>query len=232
MNTTVGKTDSPAVCILTAGLGTRMGGIAQDLNKALLPIRGKAVISHIIESFSADTEFVIGLGYKGDLVRDYLTIAHPDAHFIFVEIDNFDGPGSGPGYSLSKCQEHLKRPFFYLPCDGLFDIDLNVALDHDWVGVAVVPQEESSKYCMFDIDDSGLVTTIRDKELCPPDYMAFTGLVFVKNYDAFWRGLSEPTLIGGERQVSKGLEGLVKENYLSSHSFGWRDLGSYEKYIA
>ena len=39
------------VCILTAGKGTRMGSYASYLNKAILPIKEKAVISHIIEKF-------------------------------------------------------------------------------------------------------------------------------------------------------------------------------------
>ena len=39
------------VCILAAGNGTRMGHYSKVINKALLPINKKAVISHIIEKF-------------------------------------------------------------------------------------------------------------------------------------------------------------------------------------
>ena len=37
------------VCILAAGVGSRMGELSQYVNKAILPINYKAVISHIIE---------------------------------------------------------------------------------------------------------------------------------------------------------------------------------------
>jgi len=37
------------VCILAVGVGSRMGPLTQNINKAILPINFKAVISHIIE---------------------------------------------------------------------------------------------------------------------------------------------------------------------------------------
>ena len=36
------------VCILAAGVGSRVGDVTQNINKALLPINFKAVISYII----------------------------------------------------------------------------------------------------------------------------------------------------------------------------------------
>ena len=92
------------VCILTAGQGSRMGNLGQKLNKALHTIDGKAIISHIIDKFPKETEFVIGVGFLGEQVRQYLQIAHENNKIIFVDVDNFLGPGSGPGYSLLCCR--------------------------------------------------------------------------------------------------------------------------------
>ena len=60
------------ICILAAGRGTRMGPVCNNINKALLPLNNKAIISHIIEKFSKKDSFVIGLGYKGEQVKSYL----------------------------------------------------------------------------------------------------------------------------------------------------------------
>jgi mannose-6-phosphate isomerase-like protein (cupin superfamily) len=79
---------TPAVLILAAGLGTRLKGLTKDVSKAMLPIANKAIISHIIEKFPLSTEFVIGLGYLGHQVRQYLGMAHPDRQFKFVVVDN------------------------------------------------------------------------------------------------------------------------------------------------
>ena len=65
------------ICILTAGKGTRMWPYNEKINKALLPVKNKAIISHLIEQFQSNDEFIIGLGYLGDQVKDYLLTAHP-----------------------------------------------------------------------------------------------------------------------------------------------------------
>ena len=66
------------VLIPTSGRGSRLGDLTEYLNKALVPVGDKAVISHIIDLYPADTEFLIMLGYKGGIVLEYLTLAHPD----------------------------------------------------------------------------------------------------------------------------------------------------------
>ena len=40
------------VCILTAGVGSRMGKLSDELNKALFVFKDKAIISHIINHYS------------------------------------------------------------------------------------------------------------------------------------------------------------------------------------
>ena len=70
------------VIIPTAGLGTRLKNLTKNLNKSLITINNKPVISHIIDNFNEDTEFVIPLGFDGDKVKEYLTIAYPKKNFF------------------------------------------------------------------------------------------------------------------------------------------------------
>ena len=42
--------------ILAAGVGSRMESYTNQINKGLLPIGGKAVISHIIENSNVDED--------------------------------------------------------------------------------------------------------------------------------------------------------------------------------
>ena len=101
-----------------------MGPVCNNINKALLPLNNKAIISHIIEKFSKKDSFVIGLGYKGEQVKSYLKTAHPDKKFEFVNIKNFDGKGSGPGLSLLQCKDLLNEPFYYMPCEAIIHTNL------------------------------------------------------------------------------------------------------------
>lgn len=68
----------PAICILTAGKGTRMGQYGKHVNKSLLPIDNVAMISHAIEKTDSNCEIVVALGYKSNQVREYCEAAHPD----------------------------------------------------------------------------------------------------------------------------------------------------------
>ena len=45
------------VIIPTAGLGVRLKNLTKNLNKSLITVNNKPVISHIIDSFKEDTEF-------------------------------------------------------------------------------------------------------------------------------------------------------------------------------
>ncbi|MBT6842761.1 MAG: NTP transferase domain-containing protein, partial [Candidatus Melainabacteria bacterium] len=122
------------VCILTSGRGTRMGEFCEIANKAILPIDNKGVISHIINQFPLDTKFIISLGFKADQVRNYLDIAHSDSDIEYVTVDKFEGEGTGPGYSLSCCKEHLNRPFYFVSCDTLWTNDIPLDIEENWFG--------------------------------------------------------------------------------------------------
>ena len=71
------------VLIPTAGLGTRLEKHTKYLNKSLVSINLKPTLCYQIEKFPEDTEFIIALGYKGNLVKQFLKIAYPNKTFVF-----------------------------------------------------------------------------------------------------------------------------------------------------
>lgn len=220
------------VCILTAGRGTRMGPYAEIINKALLPYEGKAILSHIIDGFPKGTPFVIALGHRGDQVRDYLTAAHPDDNITYSIVDNYDQPGSGPGYSIWCCREHLQKPFYFVAADTVAKFDATQMTDTNWAGVSSVPAEESKRFCNFTVDADRFIDKIYDKQI-PPNLdpvPAFVGLMFIKDCQLFWDALAKPETVAGEVQVSAGLKALVAAGNLRAREVGWKDFGVYDDY--
>ena len=69
------------------------------LPKGFLPINDKPGITHIIDSLPELSEVVIAIGDDGDIYEQFFPILYPNTKFIFVKIENSDGPGSGPGTS-------------------------------------------------------------------------------------------------------------------------------------
>lgn len=220
---------STPVCILTAGRGTRMGPLADVINKSLLPYKGKAIISHIISSFPKDTPFIIALGYQDQQVRDYLSIVHPELNIQFVEVDRYEGEGTGPGYSLLCCRSYLESPFYFVSCDTLFSANLDKAPESNWVGVASVSKNQQANYCNMQIM-KGEVTGILDKQKVDKQTSAFTGFMYIHDYQIFWQALVDKNYISGEHQISNGLLGLLTHSKLYSIQVKWLDLGTYEKY--
>ena len=47
------------VLLTTSGLGSRLGNLTKFTNKSLVRIGDKPVLSHIIESYPNDVEFII-----------------------------------------------------------------------------------------------------------------------------------------------------------------------------
>jgi len=182
------------ICILTAGKGTRMGKYGEKINKSLLPVRNKAIITHILDSFSPNDEFVIAIGCYGQQVKDYLKIAHPDRKIKFVNIENYENEGSGPGLSLLMCEPLLQEPFYYMPCDCILRTNLENLQKNNWIGVTKVSTKESSKYCNVAVQN-GQVIDIRDKLESGTEYFAFSAPLYVKDHKIFWDSLKSNKII-------------------------------------
>ncbi len=100
-------------------MGTRLYPFTESLNKALIKLGDKPIISHIIEQYPKNTRFIVTLGHLGDQVKDYLQIVHQDINFEFIYVDNYSGPGSSLLKSLSYVFGSIKSPFIFNACDTL-----------------------------------------------------------------------------------------------------------------
>lgn len=213
------------VVILAAGTGSRMKDFTKTFNKVLIPIQGKPTICHIIEKFLKDIEIVIAVGYKKESVMDYLSIAYPERKITFVEVDNFDKQGSGPGYSLLCCKNYLQCPFIQFAGDTLVAEEIPIP-DKNWFGIAKVNNTE--RFCSVKVE-KGRIVRIDDKMKTDNNF-AFIGLGGVYNYKAFWAKLEKSKdLIKGEIQVSNGFRALIEEG-LFPKNFKWFDTGTVESY--
>ena len=137
------------VVIFCGGLGVRMGEETQRIPKPMIRIGNRPILWHIMRYYAAwgHTEFVLCLGYKGDVIKEYF-LSHNEALFIDfvlegygaepeVEILNRDG---GPwritfadtgtrstiGERLKLVEPYLGGDEMFMATygDGLADVDL------------------------------------------------------------------------------------------------------------
>ena len=211
------------VCLLAAGLGTRMGVISDNLHKALLPLGNRAVISRIIDQFPPDATFVVAVGNRAHQVEAFLRFAHPDRAFEFVNVDPYRGPGSGPGHSLVACRDLLKEAFYFTACDTL----INEALprrQENWVAVSAVTDPQN--WCTALVDDGMLVTEFEYKSATSKARYAFAGLAYIRDHAAFWGGLAAGVRGAGEVQVNEGLAAIP----VRAVPLSWSDAGNLRAY--
>ena len=196
-NRSDGKIESehktPAVLILAAGIGSRLGNLTKNINKAMLPIDNKAIISYIINKFPSNYEFVVALGYKGEFIKEYCKLAYPNHKFTFVNIDNYTGDKSGPGYSALLCKQHLQRPFYWIVADCIIDSKIP-HLDGNWLGV--YPTSYPEKYSTIKTNNKDEIVEFKNKSKEGFD-KAFIGLASIWDYNTFWEQL-ENNMVNGE----------------------------------
>src|SRR6185436_15978389 len=99
------------VLITTSGIGSRLGELTKNTNKALIKVAGKPALSYIIDSYPKDMEFVVTVGYLKEQVIDFIKSNYPHLNVTFAEVDKFDGPGTSMGYSMLQARKYLQCPF-------------------------------------------------------------------------------------------------------------------------
>lgn len=138
------------VVILCGGYGTRLSEETQVKPKPLVEIGGRPILWHIMKIYAqyGHTDFLLALGYKGEVIKDYflnyharssdLTIAlktgdihysNPDAEDWSVSLVH-TGTESMTGGRLLRLKTHLQSQgtFMLTYGDGVADVDLDALL--------------------------------------------------------------------------------------------------------
>lgn len=208
-------------CIMAAGKGSRNKSI-KGIHKALLPIENKTVISHIFDKIPKSIEIIIAVGYKSDQIKSYLNLVHSDRKIKFVDIENYDGEGSGPGLSLLMCEPYLQCPFIFTSVDTIVEESFGLEeLSRNWIGYSDIKKNESFSYCLVEGEK------YLDKFYYGYGDKAFIGMAGIYDYKIFWNELRVKSLIKNEHQV---LNGFRKLENIELKYFTWHDTGNDNSY--
>jgi choline kinase len=161
------------VIITCSGLGSRLRPMTNYLNKALVKLGDKAIISHILESYPKNCRFIVTIGYLGDQVMDYIEINHSDLNIEYVSVNPYDGEGSSLLYSLSRVFPLLDKPFVYNACDTYVAGNKNLIANTAIVAKAYIGNQYRKYTTNIENDPANV------GELC------YTGLCYIKDYEKF-----------------------------------------------
>lgn len=231
--------------ILCGGIGTRMKEETEFKPKPLVLIGGKPILWHIMKIYShfGYSEFILALGYKGDMIKDYflnqraflndftLDTARNKINFHNNQCDDFritfaeTGSESQTGERILRVKKYITEEEFMVTYgDGVADIDIDkLVAFHKKQGTigTITGAHPYSKYGLIKIDEKrNLVMNFEQKPLMY-DYASVGFMVFNKKaFDYFDEG-----------PIENGLIKLTKESQLSvyRHEGFWKGMDTYRE---
>lgn len=134
--------------ILAGGFGTRLGEETVSKPKPMVEIGGRPILWHIMKSYAAQgfAEFVLALGYKGEVIKRYFRDYHALSTDFTVklgsgtiehhatEVDDWTvhaidtGADVMTGGRVKRLQKHLGETFMLTYGDGVSNVDVKKLL--------------------------------------------------------------------------------------------------------
>lgn len=211
------------VFIPTAGLGTRLEISTKHFNKCMIQIGSIPVISHIIDSYPENYNFVIAVGYKSEHIVEYCRIAYPHRKISFVKIQNFSGSKASLTHTIKKSLNKLNEPFFFHSNDSIIVKEkFYKKVKSDFIYLSKTAPEPL-KYRTASVKNTK-VLQIYDKQNLTNKVYNYIGVAFVKNYKKFKDILKKEKKENGEVSY---FQKLINENNDLNFRFinQWIDIG-------
>ncbi len=195
------------VVILAGGMGTRLAEETATRPKPMVEIGGRPIIWHIMKhyAFYGFNEFIVALGYKGDIIKRYFNDYFCMNGSISISLGNGKvtvhdrvqenwkvhlvetGLYTNTGGRIKKLEPWLKEegPFLLTYGDGLCNVNLNELLafhrNHGKL-VTVTAVRPPARFGSLEFSDGDLVTAFVEKPLSGGGWI--NGGYFVVEKDA------------------------------------------------
>ena len=107
--------------VMAGGKGTRMEPFTKIFPKALLPVKEKPIIQHIIEKFaqSGVNKFFITVNYKTVILKSFFSELNLNYSISFIHEKNPLGTVGG----LRLLKNKILTPFFVTNCDTIINVN-------------------------------------------------------------------------------------------------------------
>lgn len=173
--------------ILAGGFGTRISEESHLKPKPMIDIGGKPILWHIMKIYSHHgiNDFVICLGYKGYIIKEYFAnyFLHTSDVTIDVKNNTIDvhqqqaepwritlvdtGTDSMTGGRLRRVRQYLgDEPFCFTYGDGVADVDVGKLVTfHKQSGklATVTTVQPPGRYGVLNVDSQSAVTSFEEK---------------------------------------------------------------------
>ena len=184
--------------ILAGGFGKRMGEIAKDTPKALLPVNGKPILGHILQRIGPVKEIeevIVSTNAKfEDQIREWASSQDTDRPlWVVAEPATSEGEklGSIGAFAWLVNELAFQEDIFCIFGDNLFDFDLSAFVEfynHKKAlcfGLHKAPSKLAlaGRLGVVEIDSENKVTGFEEKPAEPKSLLAATGIYIIPAKD-------------------------------------------------
>ena len=224
------------VVLFCGGLGTRIRDYSESVPKPMINIGYRPIMWHLMKYYAhyGHTEFILCLGYKADVVKDYflnyneclsndfvLSGGGKEIQMLNSDIQNWKitfvdtGLHSNIGQRLKAVEKHIGDDEMFLAhySDGLSDLPLDIYIDNfirKDKTACFVNVKPTQTFHVVTTQDDGLVTSI---EHVNSSDTRINGGFFVLKRDIF-RYMNE-----GEELVIKPFQRLIEKSELMAYKY-------------
>lgn len=224
------------VVIFAGGLGTRISEETDARPKPMVNIGGKPILWHIMKMYShyGFNEFIICLGYKGYIIKEYFMHYFLHNSDITIEVGNNKvevhntntesfkvtlietGLDTKTAGRLKQVQKYIGNEDFMLTYgDGVSDIDIPKLLEfhksHGKVATVTAVQPEA-RFGGMVLDDSGAVVHFKEKPTGDGKWINGGFFVLSSQVFKYLEGNMNDTM-----WEDKPMESLAKDNELVAY---------------
>lgn len=217
--------------LLVGGKGTRLRPLTYRIPKPLVPVMGKPLIMHVIDSIPGEVdEVIVPISYKREVMEEYLE-SHPPGRKITL-VDEPEPLGTGG--AVKNVEDHIDGRFVVINGDVITSLDVAAFLRfHKAKGgiasISLWPVDDPSPFGVAELDPEQRITRFQEK---PKREEAFSNLINAGAY-ALEREVLDfigEGFVSMEREVfpkllEHGMYGYEFEGY-------WVDCGTRENLLS
>ena len=201
--------------ILAGGLGTRLQSVVSDVPKALAPVAGHPFLFFILKKLKQQgiNRIVFSLGYKHELIEEYLWEWKDDFDMAFAIED--EPLGTGGGIREAALMVRDKNAFVF-NADTFYDVDLremdkqHQLLNSD-LTMALKPMKNFNRYGIVEADENKNIIGFKEKQQTAEGFI--NGGIYLMNKSVI-TDFSFPQKFSFEKDFLE-----THYNFLHFHSF-------------
>lgn len=154
--------------ILAGGLGTRLRSAVPDLPKCMAPVNGKPFLSYVIDHLLSQgiEHFIFSLGYKSEIIVDFLAKEYPS---LFFKTSIEDEPLGTGGAIKKACKMAKDKCLLVTNGDTLYKVDVEMlagihCLSGATCSLTLKPMSNFDRYGVVEVDNNCIINSFKEKK--------------------------------------------------------------------